>query len=94
MMYTYIMERTQIYLSDQEARVLQRLSNELGKSKSQLIRDAIDETYLGRRVSGTAALRAVRRAAGSWQGRRESGAQYVDRIRSGRLSRIRPARRG
>lgn len=92
MMYIYTMNRTQIYLSDVEARVLERLSKETGKSKSQLIRDAIAGAYLGNRIAGEEALKVIRRTAGTWKGRRESGARYVDRIRTGRLSRIHPQR--
>lgn len=89
-MYIYIMNRTQIYLSDQEAGVLERLARETGKSKSQLIRDAIADAYLGNRSSSDETLNVIRSAAGTWKGRRESGARYVDRIRTGRLTRIHP----
>lgn len=86
MMYTYIMKRTQIYLSDEEDQVLASRSAASGRTKSQLIREAIDSVYLG---TGTGdALAAISRAAGSWPGQRESGADYVERRRTGRLSRL------
>jgi len=44
-MYTYIVDRTQIYLTPEESAALERASIETGKTKSQLIREAIDATY-------------------------------------------------
>jgi predicted DNA-binding protein len=85
-MYTYIMVRTQIYLSDEEARALEREARATGRTKSRLIRDAIDRLYLAGSDS-TEVLRALRRSAGAWR-RRESGAAYAERLRSGRLARI------
>ncbi len=47
-MYTYIVDRTQIYLTPGESAALERASIETGKTKSQLIREAIDEKYVHR----------------------------------------------
>jgi len=44
-MYTYIVDRTQIYLTPEESAALERASIATGKTKSQLIREAIDATY-------------------------------------------------
>jgi predicted DNA-binding protein len=44
-MYTYTVDRTQIYLTPEESAALERASIETGKTKSQLIREAIDEKY-------------------------------------------------
>jgi predicted DNA-binding protein len=44
-MYTYIVDRTQIYLTPEESAALERASIETGKTKSQLIREAIDAAY-------------------------------------------------
>ena len=41
-MYTYIVDRTQIYLTPEESAALERESIATGKTKSQLIREAID----------------------------------------------------
>lgn len=87
-MYIYIMERTQIYLNAEEARALERLAGKTGRTKSQLIREAIDQSYLGGRRDNERVLAAVRRAAGSWKGRKQTGAEYVDEIRGGRLARL------
>jgi predicted DNA-binding protein len=48
-MYTYTVDRTQIYLTPEESAALERASIEAGKTKSQLIREAIDEKYGSRR---------------------------------------------
>ena len=44
-MYTYTMERTQIYLTSEEAELLDRLATEQKTTRSRLIRDAIDQQY-------------------------------------------------
>jgi hypothetical protein len=80
------MVRTQIYLSDEEAKALEREARASGRTKSRLIRDAIDRVYLGGSASAEV-LRALRRSAGAWR-RRESGAAYAERLRCGRLARI------
>jgi hypothetical protein len=41
----YTVDRTQIYLTPEESAALERASIETGKTKSQLIREAIDEKY-------------------------------------------------
>ncbi len=85
-MYAYIMTRTQIYLSEQETRALEREARASGRSKSQLIRDAIDRTYL--QAGGSAALiRALAASAGAWK-RRTSGEAQVERLRGGRLAQL------
>ena len=87
-MYTYIMERTQIYLSSEQATALDREAKRTGTTRSHLIREAIDRTYLAApdRERVAAALRA---SAGAWKDRTETGAEYVERIRhTGRLDRI------
>ena len=45
-MDAYIMIRTQIYLSQEETQALTREVRSSGRSKSQLIREAIDRMYL------------------------------------------------
>jgi predicted DNA-binding protein len=91
-MYTYIVQRTQIYLSEEETDALDREAARTGRTRSQLIRDAIDRVYLGR-DDVEDAERVLEETAGSWSGRRVSGRDYVERLRSGRLGRLHAADR-
>jgi hypothetical protein len=90
----YIMRRTQIYLSDDQGSLLARRARETGRSMSQLIRAAIDAAYSGaRQMSRSERVRVARRTAGAWSDFPETGAEYVERIRSGkRLARLRTDR--
>jgi len=74
------MTRTQIYLGDDERKILDRISKATGASASALIRQAIRSTY---RVELTREekLEALRRSAGIWADREFTGAEYVDAIR-------------
>jgi predicted DNA-binding protein len=65
-MYTYIMDRTQIYLTAEESAALERASIETGKTRSQLIREAIDEKY-GSRRSLEEFMAALDAARGAWK---------------------------
>src|SRR5512140_997818 len=64
-MYTYIVDRTQIYLTPEESAALERASIATGKTKSQLIREAIDEKY-GAKPSLDEFMAALNAAAGIW----------------------------
>ena len=89
-MYTYIMERTQIYLTRRESAALAKLANTTGRTRSQLIREAITAQYLaGTDVDALDA--ALDATAGLWSDRSETGEAYVDRLRSGRLARLHDA---
>lgn len=81
-MYTYIVERTQIYLSRQQARALDREARQRNTTRSHLIREAIDRQY-GEVVSRESFLDTLRASAGAWKGREETGEEYVERMRSG-----------
>jgi len=85
-MYTYIVERTQIYLTKRETAALTRVARETGRTKSQLIREAIEATYLTPQAEDLVAV--LRRTAGLWADRAETGEAYVERMRSGRLARL------
>jgi hypothetical protein len=83
-MYTYIMHRTQIYLTEAEDEALGRESRRTGRTRSLLIREAIVARYLGRRGEGELET-ALRETAGSWKGaKRATGREHVERLRSGR----------
>jgi predicted nucleic acid-binding protein len=58
------MERTQIYLTEEERRALKSLAARLGRSQSALIRDAIDR-YVDRYQEGNR-LDLLRQARGLW----------------------------
>jgi hypothetical protein len=84
------MGRTQIYLGEDELELLEHASQETGASRSELVRRAVRSTF-GRQGKDEK-LSGLRASAGSWRGRRRSGAEYVDVIRGGdlneRLSRL------
>ena len=86
MMYTsYIMRRTQIYLTTQQGRFLEARSRATGRTISELIRAAIDATYgAGRQMTRANRVHIARRTAGAWHDFPESGAEYVEGRRTGR----------
>ena len=89
-MYTYIVERTQIYLSEAQSRAIDLEAKRTGLTRSHLIREAIEFRYglAAERDQLRAALRAT---AGLWKDRSESGEAYVDRLRTGdRLAELYP----
>jgi predicted DNA-binding protein len=90
MMYTYIVHRTQIYLPEEVCALLDREAERTGRTRSQLIREAIDAVYVHRR-SASDAEHVLAETAGAWKRRRTSGAEYVERLRGGRLGRLHAA---
>lgn len=80
-MYMYIMHRTQIYLSDRENAILSAESERTGRSRSELIRDAVRKTYRG---PGTVEdfERALDAAAGILRDAPFTGQEYVEAIRT------------
>jgi Arc/MetJ-type ribon-helix-helix transcriptional regulator len=78
------MSRTQVYLGEGELELLDRASHDTGASRSELIRRAVRATF-GERGADEK-LRALQASAGSWQGQRASGAEYVDALRGGDLN--------
>jgi Arc/MetJ-type ribon-helix-helix transcriptional regulator len=88
--YGGVVARTQVYLGEDELELLDRASERTGASRSELIRRAVQATFGERRRDER--LRALQASAGSWRGRRKSGAEYVDDLRGGdldeRLSRL------
>ncbi|HEX2707944.1 MAG TPA: ribbon-helix-helix protein, CopG family [Solirubrobacterales bacterium] len=78
------MSRTQVYLGEDELELLERASRDTGASRSELIRRAVRATF-GEQGKDER-LRALKASAGSWRGRRASGAEYVETLRSGDLN--------
>jgi metal-responsive CopG/Arc/MetJ family transcriptional regulator len=84
-MYMYIVERTQIYLTKRETAALDQAVRETGRTRSDLIREAIEQTYLS--ASDSDSVReALDATAGLWSDRKESGETYVERMRPGNLA--------
>lgn len=81
------MGRTQVYLSDHELELLDRVARATGASRSELIRRAVRSTF-GERTKDER-LRALDASAGSWSGRRQTGAEYVDALRGDLNERLR-----
>jgi Arc/MetJ-type ribon-helix-helix transcriptional regulator len=81
------MERTQVYLSQEDLGLLDRAAVETGASRSELIRRAIRRTF--GEHSQEARLEALRRSAGSWKRSRFDGSQYVDALRGDLNERLR-----
>jgi Arc/MetJ-type ribon-helix-helix transcriptional regulator len=79
MVYSGVVGRTQVYLGDDELELLDRVGRATGASRSELIRRAVRSTF-GEK-SKAERLQALDASAGSWRGRRQSGAEYVDALR-------------
>jgi predicted DNA-binding protein len=81
---SYIVRRTQIYLDDQQDRRLAERSRQVGRTKSALIRDAVD-AYLSpasRDDEALARLRAAVTMAAGAARHLPAGADYVDELRA------------
>ena len=86
MMYPYIMQRTQVMLSDAERALLDRASTATGRSMGSLIREAVRVRF-GASSAGAEDVAAVEAAFGSWGAATADGETWVDQLRSGsRLS--------
>ena len=88
---TYIASRTQIYLHEHQERRLKERSRQLGRTKSALIRDAID-AYLsptGGEKEALARLRAAVKEARGAAPDLPSGADYVEELRAAEAERQR-----
>jgi hypothetical protein len=78
-MYSDAVNRTQIYLTDDEVALLDGEAARTGASRSALIRRAIRSQY--GTMDAEARRRAVLDSAGSWRDRSFSGSEYVEAIR-------------
>lgn len=81
------MHRTQITLTDSQYARLRDESARTGRSLASLIRRALDQHY--DEVSTAERLELLDAAFGAWGERRESGAELVERVRSGTARRLR-----
>ena len=64
--------QTQVYLGDDELELLDRVARATGASRSELIRRAVRSTF-GQKTKAER-LQALEASAGSWSGRRLTGA--------------------
>lgn len=78
-MYSGVIGRTQIYLGDDELELLDRVARTTGASRSELVRRAVRNTF-GEKTKAER-LRALEASAGTFRGRRMTGADYVDALR-------------
>ena len=83
------MHRTQITLTDAQYARLRDESARTGLSLAELVRRTIDEHYGS--LADAERLRLLDSAFGAWAGRKETGAEYVERVRSGTRRRLRRA---
>lgn len=86
-MYSGVVGRTQVYLGDDELELLDGVARATGASRSELIRRAVRTTF-GQKTKAER-LRALEASAGSWTGRRLTGADYVDAVRGDLSERLR-----
>lgn len=87
MVYSGVVGRTQVYLTDEELELLDRAGRETGASRSELIRRAVRSTFGARTKADK--LHALQSSAGSWADRDFTGAEYVDAIRGDLNERLR-----
>lgn len=76
-----------MYLGDDELELLDRMARVTGASRSELIRRAVRSTF-GQKTKDER-LRGLDASAGSWTGRRLTGAEYVDGLRGDLNERLR-----
>lgn len=86
-MYSGVVARTQVYLGDDELELLDRMARATGASRSELIRRAVRSTFGA--TTKAERLRAIDASAGSWRGRRLTGAESVDVLRGDLNERLR-----
>lgn len=73
------MNRTQIYLTDDEVALLDAEATRLGATRSELIRRAIRAQYGS--MDAASRRNALLASAGVWKGRTFTGSEYVEAIR-------------
>lgn len=74
--------RTQFTITDEQHALLSALAGDTGLSMSELVRRALDRTYARRGVDG------LKESFGAWKGRKLSGREYVERLRTGMAGRL------
>ncbi len=83
------MHRTQVTLTDSQYARLKDESARSGRSLAELVRRALDERYAT--APNADRMRLLDSAFGAWADHAESGAEFVERVRSGTARRLRSA---
>lgn len=78
------MERTQIYLTKEHTDLLDRLARSSGRTRSELIREAIERQFIDVAAEREKMLAIIRETAGAWGERDEEPEAFVESLRSGR----------
>lgn len=87
-MYSGVVARTQVYLGDEELKLLERAVQATGASRSELIRRAVRSSF-GGELTLAEKRKVIAESAGSWKDRDFTGAEYVDAIRGDFNERLR-----
>ena len=87
MVYSDVVGRTQVYLTEEELELLDAAARASGASRSELIRRAVRATF--GRTSREDRLAALRGSAGAWGGREFTGAEYGEGVREDLNERLR-----
>lgn len=75
-----VVQRTQIYLADDDLALLDEAAARTGATRSELIRRAVRERY-GARDDWEAKRAALRSTAGAWKNWPTTGEEYVASVR-------------
>jgi len=75
------MKRTQLYINEEESTVLNLLAQQRRKTISELVREAIRKTYLGKRSLDP--IKILDETAGLWKDRQDLGrtSDYLRKVR-------------
>jgi predicted transcriptional regulator len=81
----YTMLRTQVYLTKGEIARLDQEADRTGRTRSSLIRDAINRAY-AHQVDMVEFERVLRDSAGAWKDAPFTGQEYIEAVRTGGFS--------
>jgi hypothetical protein len=73
-------------LTSEQYALLKEESSRTGRSLAEIVRGALDERSTG--LSNCERLTLLESAFGAWEAREESGAAFVERVRSGTTRRL------